>query len=353
MKFKVGDIVRFLNEKGGGKIARIDDKGYIFVTTQDGFEMPVMANELILETPAMEIPDATVFSRTGTAVADKTKVQLPVTPAVKENTTQWIPEGLPRDASLKLMLGLVPEDADAVYKSTINCHLINDSAFFVYFMVGYQQQGKLYYLNSGEIEPDTKSYLGDFNQTGLSKISFFHIQALAVCKGRYYKGSPLDMELDISRVDFLKAQTYKENEYFDEKALILGSHTEINSGKVVPVDFPSESVPAEPTGTSKDSRPASRLSDTMEVDLHIEALREDYMHLSPGEILRMQMARFRSALEDAISDKAKRIVFIHGIGNGILKMELRNELKRSYPEYTYQDASFKEYGFGATLVHLR
>jgi dsDNA-specific endonuclease/ATPase MutS2 len=91
----------------------------------------------------------------------------------------------------------------------------------------------------------------------------------------------------------------------------------------------------------------------MEVDLHIEALREEYAQLSNSEILRIQMNRFRTALEDAISNKAKRIVFIHGVGNGTLKLELRNELKRSYPECTYQDASFKEYGFGATLVHLR
>ncbi len=353
MKFKVGDMVRFLNDTGGGKITRLDVKGYVYVYTQDGFEIPVLANELILQTPAAEMPDDVIIPKSDRAVADKTRIQPPPPVLLKDISAASIPEGLSPKASLKLILGLVPESADAVFKSTINLYLINDSPFYVYFLAGYQQQGRLLYLASGEIEPDTKSFLGDFSHSGLSKISFFHIQALAVCKGHYYKRTPLDLELDISRVDFMKAHTYKENEYFEEKALILTGDVHSGPGYVKTVDLPTAGVLHESAGAVKSGSPASGISDTMEVDLHIEALREDYAHLSNGEIVRIQMNRFRSALEDAISNKAKRIVFIHGVGNGTLKMELRNELKRNYPEYTYQDASFKEYGFGATMIHLR
>jgi hypothetical protein len=33
-------------------------------------------------------------------------------------------------------------------------------------------------------------------------------------------------------------------------------------------------------------------------------------------------------------------------------MQIRKELQEKYPDFIYQDASFKEYGFGATLIHI-
>jgi hypothetical protein len=220
-------------------------------------------------------------------------------------------------------------------------------------MVGFQQQGKYYYLKSGEIEPNTKCFLADFDQVSLGKITLFHVQALPVSAGQYFRINPLDVEIDVAHYDFMKNHMYKANEYFDERALIPGV-TSADTAKMQKATehFPNRIDEGNPSNT-REKKARAGSSDTMEVDLHIEALRSDYSGLSNGELLRIQMNCFRSALEDAISNKVKRIVFIHGVGNGTLKLEIRNELKRNYPECTCQDASFKEYGFGATMVHLK
>ncbi|MDY3063914.1 MAG: DUF2027 domain-containing protein, partial [Bacteroidaceae bacterium] len=39
-----------------------------------------------------------------------------------------------------------------------------------------------------------------------------------------------------------------------------------------------------------------------------------------------------------------------GKGEGVLRSNIMRELKNKYPRCNWQDASFKEYGFGATLV---
>jgi dsDNA-specific endonuclease/ATPase MutS2 len=65
------------------------------------------------------------------------------------------------------------------------------------------------------------------------------------------------------------------------------------------------------------------------------------------------MEHFKSKLEEAIHTHTRKIVFIHGVGNGVLKMEIRKELDRRAKKLTYQDASFKEYGYGATLVQIK
>lgn len=58
-------------------------------------------------------------------------------------------------------------------------------------------------------------------------------------------------------------------------------------------------------------------------------------------------------MEGAIRSNQNKIVFIHGVGNGRLKHELRKKLERKYSNFKYQDASFKEYGYGATMVYLK
>jgi dsDNA-specific endonuclease/ATPase MutS2 len=90
-----------------------------------------------------------------------------------------------------------------------------------------------------------------------------------------------------------------------------------------------------------------------EVDLHIHHILPDCENLTPGEILEAQMARFTTALNGAIRNRQKKIVFIHGKGEGKLKYEIRKKLESDYPRLTFQDASFKEYGYGATLVIIK
>ena len=75
--------------------------------------------------------------------------------------------------------------------------------------------------------------------------------------------------------------------------------------------------------------------------------------MTNGEIIEIQLGRFETALQTAVNANSNKIVFIHGVGNGRLKHELRKKLDRKYPDLKYQDASFKEYGYGATMVYLK
>jgi hypothetical protein len=353
MKFNIGDKVRFLNETGGGKITRLDDKGYVYVLTDDGFEIPVRDKELILQYPSSSVPDAHFPAVNSSKRMDK--VSEPAHEKIRkpELTENRIPVSVPSGSPVTLLLGLVPDDFDAVFKASIHIYLINDSEYFFYYVVGYQQQGKYFYLQSGEIEPNTKCFLADFDQVRLGKITLFHIQALPVSAGQYFRMPTFDEEIDMTPYDFLKNHMYKANDYFDDRALIPGVTAAIIQKLAKSADHEGDYKNSGNAPDFRDKKAGFRASDTMEVDLHIEALRDDYSGLANSDILRIQMNSFRAALEDAISNKIKRIVLIHGVGNGTLKLELRSELKRNYPEFTWQDASFKEYGFGATMVHLK
>jgi hypothetical protein len=90
----------------------------------------------------------------------------------------------------------------------------------------------------------------------------------------------------------------------------------------------------------------------IEVDLHIEKLVDSYSHLTNGQIVVIQLNVFERKLAAAIRNKADKIVFIHGVGNGVLKAEIRKILN-SYENLVFYDASYTRYGFGATEVIIK
>jgi dsDNA-specific endonuclease/ATPase MutS2 len=71
-----------------------------------------------------------------------------------------------------------------------------------------------------------------------------------------------------------------------------------------------------------------------------------------ADILKYQIDVFVKTMEENLSRKGFKIVFIHGKGDGVLRSALLKELKSRYRNCRWQDASFREYGFGATLVTI-
>jgi dsDNA-specific endonuclease/ATPase MutS2 len=87
------------------------------------------------------------------------------------------------------------------------------------------------------------------------------------------------------------------------------------------------------------------------IDLHIHQLVEKTAHLNNYDMLNIQLDTAKYQLERAIANRTPKIVFIHGVGEGVLKMELETLLRR-YDNVTFYEADFKTYGFGATEVKI-
>lgn len=90
----------------------------------------------------------------------------------------------------------------------------------------------------------------------------------------------------------------------------------------------------------------------IEIDLHIEELIDSHRGMTNAQILAVQMANFQRELNVAIRKKARKLIVIHGVGEGTLRAEIRNELHQHYPEFEFHDASYRKYGYGATEIIL-
>ncbi|MEO2062092.1 MAG: Smr/MutS family protein [Christiangramia sp.] len=120
-------------------------------------------------------------------------------------------------------------------------------------------------------------------------------------------------------------------------------------------DFDSEQVKQEKKIPKKPSsqrvKPKERNAPPMEVDLHIHQLKVSSKNMSNHEMLNLQLDTARHKLEFAMRKRIQKVVFIHGVGEGVLKMELDYLFSR-YSNLKYYDADYKKYGLGATEVYI-
>ena len=98
-------------------------------------------------------------------------------------------------------------------------------------------------------------------------------------------------------------------------------------------------------------KPKERSAPKFEVDLHIHHLTKSSRGMSNYEMLNLQLDTARGQLEFAIRKRIPKIVFIHGVGEGVLRQELETLFGR-YNNVKFYDADYKTYGLGATEVRV-
>lgn len=87
----------------------------------------------------------------------------------------------------------------------------------------------------------------------------------------------------------------------------------------------------------------------MVVDLHLQELVKDERSVRPEERLRYQLDYFERMLNTAIRERKRKLIVIHGIGEGVLREEVRKALQY-YDMLRFDDADPRSYGSGATEV---
>jgi len=203
------------------------------------------------------------------------------------------------------------------------------------------------------MNPNSKRQLESFSRINLNDLPDFQFQLLFFREESSRLEAPLIKSLKVNPVKFYRQNSYEKTRFFSESAILyplLGTDLEAEVAKLTETDLTHIAEAKEEPKAVVKKAPSP---DLVEVDLHIHELLEDTRGLEHHELLEIQLGKFRNELDTAISNGTRRIVFIHGVGNGTLKQELRKELTTKYKKYYFQDASFKEYGYGATMVILK
>lgn len=97
---------------------------------------------------------------------------------------------------------------------------------------------------------------------------------------------------------------------------------------------------------SKKNKPLNFL----EVDLHLHQLIDNENQLTNHDKLNLQMRTVKNKIDVARKNNISKIIFIHGIGKGVLRNTLHKYLNDH--KFIFHEASYQKYGQGATEVLL-
>lgn len=356
MDFAVGDKVKFLNNVGGGKITSIVDKKTVNILTDDGWEIPVMVNDIIKDSGGFGGYSSAQEEQSASA----SDVQTSETEDVYEEEEEEEIYEKETD-EIGLYFAFVPKVENLLITSDLDVYLINDSNYNIFYNI-IVNDNKRFESHTGKLEANTKIQVKTYQRQNLNTIHSFLFQFLFFKKGKYNIKKPLEKNVKINNTRFFKEKHYKENDFFDERAQVYTIYSEdfmteeierlskSDVAKIIKNKEEENKKINQPKQYKKNENPANQIE---EVDLHIHELIDDHSKLSNKEILDIQMKHFTNRLESAIKRRIKAIVFIHGVGNGTLKLELRRKLEKQYSHLLYQDASFREYGYGATMIMVR
>jgi hypothetical protein len=261
---------------------------------------------------------------------------------------------------LNVLLGFVPQDVKTISSTRFDAYLINDSNYTLYFTYLSVEGANWRVRCHGTVEPNTKFHLEEFDRSELNGMERVCVQCVAFKESKPFLFKPaVSVELRIDTVKFYKLHTFGESVFFTEPALLYDIVKDDEAQKQVFVSA-EDIKTALLQKTHEDAQPArvqpsqpKVKNDKLEIDLHAHELLETTAGMSNGDILEYQLDVFRKTLEAYRQKKGQKIVFIHGKGDGVLRKAILQELKYKYKNYESQDASFREYGFGATMVTIR
>ncbi len=341
---EVGDKVRFLNESGQGIVTRIQNK-IVYVLIDEGFEVPINASQLVVVEKHAKQAKQKVFNDAETmnynyAEREEKKFEEDDFSASAGEQS----EPLTND----VYLAFVHEEE--LKDEELNLYMINDSESNLTFCLFNRKLSLHEFMDTAHLEAGSKLLIRHLAKEEIAQTSSYTIQGVLYNPKEKKTGKLLNKELKVNSLYLLNINYFKENDFFEEPAFLISViQAEKNQENLKHQKIKDDHEELKFAPKSVEEKP-----ELVEVDLHLPELVDDFRDLTPSEMLHIQINHFRKKLEECIlTPSVKKIVFIHGVGNGTLKLELRKILAHEYSHYDYQDASFKEYGFGATMVILR
>ncbi|HYK77461.1 MAG TPA: DUF2027 domain-containing protein [Daejeonella sp.] len=310
MKFKLGDFVRFVDERREGYITRMIDEQTVAVTDEDDFEIPVLISQITWVHGHM--------------------------PEVQEKSPaeSTVPE---QEFQSKGIFLAVADDQRA--SSVVHFYLLNQTGYQLLITLQTEKLQQFKGEFSGSVQPNSLVKIYSAALSEMDKWPEFHFQVL------YYTSQNIKPVKPLYKIEKFRAKDFsgakKQVSQLKQAAwLIQLDEPEL----VIDTQKLKESFHKPAAEKAQVEKPAK------EIDLHIEKLRDDHQFLSNSEKLNIQLAHFQKAFEAAIVHKLPSIIFIHGVGNGTLRNEIHKKVSKHPQVKTFMDAYKEKFGYGATEV---
>ncbi|WP_435354895.1 Smr/MutS family protein [Emticicia sp. SJ17W-69] len=323
----IGDKVRLIHSKEEGIITKFLKNDVIEVEIEAGFKLPVLKRELAVVSKSEE------------------KAFKPVNSSVQEPTIEKRKSDVKADKGI--FLAFLPTN-----EKNVSLHIINNTDWDLPFSLttgaDKTHRGIIGgFLKARSMQSSaTDLALKDFDEWGS-----FTFQAFYHTLGFFNE-----------RPTFVKRLRLRANTFFNQKkmapllqkeAYLFQLDAEEVSGDISLI-LNVEELKAKMT-EKKIGENSPKIFNKPEstVDLHIEELTQNSLTMSNAQMLDLQLRTFENKFESAIASGMDEIIFIHGVGNGVLRQEIQRKLAGHKNVAWFQDAQKEKFGYGATRIKIK
>lgn len=376
MQYRIGDKVKFLNQKGGGQVSKILNSTTLNVMIEDGFEIPCLISDII-KVAAPQSYAEKIFNQDPSVgevpfetrrITGQTEKQENLEHIQQEQEDEYaayerispLHKGyVSKDPQVSgVYLAYVPHDQQWLLTGFIDIYLINYTNYEILYNYAVKSNDTFYGVDFGNIPAQSKILVQTIERDEFNQWDNGIIQILFHAEENKNWVQPLNSEYRVRATKYAQAESYIYPVFLREKALLLSlcKMSEHEKNTVLIHQTNNEDIVLKPSlaKVEKGKTPISKhllSKDTAEVDLHIGELMDDYYMLTPAEMMQIQLNYFTKCLEDAILQKIHKVIFIHGVGTGTLKREMQLILK-NYEGVHCFEASMAKYGMGAIEVFI-
>ena len=353
--FKVGDKVSFLNDKGGGVITKIIDTRMAEVSIEEGFNIPVLMSDLVMDFRSQPSIQQMVVEQTQKEI----KNQQVIEQEQKEEARRSALRRFARNAEEEgIYLAFVPHDQQWVLNGLLDVVLLNNTPADALYSFNISEEDKYLNVDYGSIAPYSKVVIEAISRDDVKSWCEGVVQVLLCQDNIDFVYHPLHSPFSLRSSRFYKDGSYIPSGLLGEKALVICLST-ISALKGSATDYTKimkEGALANSSNSAiiKEKAPIDKhQTEPGEaiVDLHIGELVDNILGMSSNDIFRVQISYFKKMLDSAIANDYSKVTFIHGVGNGVLKNAIIEELKH-YDNTSNKMASISRFGVGALDVMI-
>ncbi len=349
MRFKIGDKIKFIDEVGGGVVTGIIDTRLVKVKTDDGFEMPVMTANLMPDFRAMPVDES--------ATKTVPPAMLPREEEEPEFISDINPWGKVKEEN-GVYLAFEPHEQQWVLTGDMDIILLNNTPYELLYNLFLERDDKIEGVDFNSVPANSKIVIETIGRDEVDQWKSGYIQLLFHSDKPDKVYLPVHSVIDIKTGRFFKEGSYHANTLMNGKAIIVTVITQ-NALAVVSNSEADRKADIEIAQNKAKSIKEKQLIDKYStaqqeavVDLHIGELIDNILGLSSLDMLKIQIDTFKKVLNSAITNDYKKVTFIHGVGNGVLKDAIIKDLE-DYEGLENRMASISKFGVGAVDVVIK
>ncbi|MCC5946384.1 MAG: Smr/MutS family protein [Bernardetiaceae bacterium] len=333
---EVGDKVRLLSDKEEGVITNFLSNAQVEVEISDGFRIPVLRSEIVV----IQEEEAQYFGK------GKISLPPPSTSASRPRAAQAQKINLEQGVFLAFV---------HFNDQILDVYLLNCTDFEVLFAISEQTQSIQKGIAAHKIGKQKMQKIHRCDLTHFENWKPLITQLIFFKQDQMTFQPPVVRTLGFKKTTFFKSKKQAPL-IFKDAYLFRIDESDKARQQAAPILPPIDSQKIREQmleGEPKKTMPYKVNKPKAELDLHIEALVEKPEEMNPADILQYQLQRFEQNLENAIAAAMDKITFIHGVGNGKLRMEIHRILSKHPQVRFYEDAQKNRFGYGATVAYLK